>query len=389
MFTEVLKIVPRIDRAALAVMESTLTKRFVRVAGRFGKGLEKVMKGNLLFLSLGFVSQLLNPLEKVHDRIKELLGEGFDISELADRFNTSPGTVKRLQALGQSLGLSPERLNEMMGKFADAIEKARDELSNPFVEPSKATTAVSEFVDEKDLGKAFFQFIRSLQSQGKAQGVLEVDKRTGLPAPAEDRARLQREGLLDRLTGSDIREQIEKEIFGEIQRGAARRFIESDFMRDLARIGLRGGDIEAPGRINWEGKEGAPTRFGTSTPLDDAIENLIRKAEMQRVTRTKNELNTFVTDSQLISDSVVKGVEAADKREADALTLQLSQAERLQQASENLAEMTKLLTTISNKVLEGVGYLSTFIPDLLKKLDSLKETLLKLTDSRLLRAILK
>ena len=388
MFTEVLKIVPRIDRAALAVMESTLTKRFVRVAGRFGKGLEKVMKGNLLFLSLGFVAQLLNPLEKVHDRIKELLGQGFDIEELADRFQTSPGTIKRMQAFGQSLGLSPERLNELMGKFADAIEKAREELANPFVEPSRATTAVSEFVDEKDLGKAFFQFIRSLQAQGKASGVVEIDKRTGLPAPAEDRARLQREGLLDRLTGSDIREQIEKEIFGEIQRGAARRFIESDFMRDLARIGLKAGDIENPGRINWQNGEG-PMRVGNRTDLDNALENLIRQAEKQRVTRAKNELNSFVIDSQLISENVVRGVEAADKREADALTLQLSQAERLQQASENLAEMTKLLTSISNKVLEGVGYLSTFIPDLLKKLDSLKETILKLTDSRLLRAILK
>lgn len=389
MFTEVLKIVPRIDRAALAVMESTLTKRFVRVAGRFGKGLEKVMKGNLLFLSLGFVSQLLNPLEKVHDRIKELLGEGFDIGELADRFQTSPGTIKRMQAFGQSLGLSPERLNEMMGKFAEAIEKAREEIANPYIEPSKATVALGEFVNEKDMGKAFFQFIRSLQAQGQSTGVLEIDKRTGLPAPAEDRARLQREGLLDRLTGSDIREAIEKEIFGEVQRGAARRFIESDFMKDLERIGLRGGDFENPNRIDWYSPEGSPIGVGTKNDLDNALDILLKRAEQQRVLRAKNELDDFVISSQLITENVVKGMEDADMRDRIAMIKQLDNAETLQRASKNLEEITKLLTTLSNKVLEGVGYLSTFVPDLLKKLDQLRETLLKMTDSRLLRAILK
>lgn len=387
MFTEILKIVPRIDRAALAVMESTLTKRFLRVAGQFGKGLEKVMKGNLLFLSVGFVAQLLNPLEKVHDKIKELLGEGFDIEEIADRFNTAPGTIKRMQAFGQSLGLDPSRLNELMGKFAEAIEKARDELANPTVEPSRGTQALRQFVDEEDLGKSFFQFIRSLQAQGKDPGTVEINRQTGNPVRPEERDRLERQGLIERQTGLDIRRAIEKEIFGDVQHGAARKLIESDFARVFERLGLKAGHIEKPGSPDWEGND--TIEIGVPNKLDTALENLIKLAEQQRVRSTRNQLNDFIQSSGMITENVVKGVEDADERERAADRRNLSNAETLQRASKNLDEITKLLSTVSNKVLEGVGLLATFIPQLLTRLDGLREMFLKFTDSRFLRGIFK
>ena len=158
MFNEILRIKPVLDDGSAKQMEQSLSSRFARVASRFGSGLKNVIKGSFLGISLGLISKLLNPIEELEDKIKKLFGEGTDIRDLSDRLGSTPGQVKQLQDVAQTLGVAPDQFKDMIVKYAEAIEKGREELANPFTEKSGSTLAVRNFVGEKDLAKSFTDF---------------------------------------------------------------------------------------------------------------------------------------------------------------------------------------------------------------------------------------
>lgn len=341
MFTEILKIIPRLDRAALAVMESQLTKRFMRVATRFGKGMEKVMKGNLLFLSLGFITQLLNPLEKIHDKIKDMLGQGSDLDEIAAKFDTTPGAIKRLESVAESIGLAPDRLRDMMSKYADAVEAARKELADPTAQKSDATRAVSEYVNDKDMAQSFFKFLQGLRAQGQ-RGTIEESAVAGMSL---ERAR--QEGAIRTVTGEKQRERSEEAVFGEATYGAARRFIDADFQKAFERIGVRLEDFHSSG-----------------SALDKTLQNLIVQADRQRATQTKNELNDFTLTGSKITPKVIDDMEAAAERERKRDRSQFDSIAELQKATKNIDEIKVVLQDLQQKAIEGLGFVSGFIPEI-------------------------
>jgi hypothetical protein len=156
MFSEVLKIIPRLDGASLGKLERGLNARFSRVAKRFGSGLKAAILGGGTFaIVTGLLDKLLNPLKQVQESIEKSLSAGNDLVTYAKQFNTTPGNLARLQAFGRATGLEPEGVRLLLGKFQASVAQAEGD-------PSKVTS-VSRYVGTKDTAEAFFEFIQAMR----------------------------------------------------------------------------------------------------------------------------------------------------------------------------------------------------------------------------------
>jgi hypothetical protein len=156
MFTEILKIIPKMDGKDLAAMEKNLNGRFVKIAKKFGGGLVAALTGGgVTAVALGLIDKLLNPMKEVQEAIEKSLKAGDDLSTFAKQFNTTAGNLARLQAFGKSTGLDPEGVRMLLLKFQSSV-------ANAAKDPSQRT-AVSNYVGKKDTAEAFFEFVQALQ----------------------------------------------------------------------------------------------------------------------------------------------------------------------------------------------------------------------------------
>lgn len=168
MFTEILKIVPKVDQSGLNQMERSLTTRFQKIAKGFGKGLKAAVTGGgiatLLALAGSAIDKLLNPLKETQEAIDRILGKADDISTNAKQFGTTSGKLFKLQQFGVANGLDPEALSVLIGKFQAAVAEAK-------ADPKK-DTSVRKFAGMEDMAEGFFEFIQGIQKLPKAQQVL-------------------------------------------------------------------------------------------------------------------------------------------------------------------------------------------------------------------------
>lgn len=339
-------------------MEQTLSARFARAASVFGKGLASVIKGSILGVSLALISKLLNPLEAIEEKLKNLLGEGTDIRDLADRFNTSPGQLKQLQDVAQTLGVSPDQFKDMLTKYAQAIEKGREEIANPFQEPSQSTIAVKNFLGEKDLVKSFTSFLDSLKASGKGPGTdLPLSDRarqlvntaalSGKSLTEDQRNELLASGELRRQTGTETRRAFEKEIFGEAQTGAARRLIDANIP-------------EVKSNINEP----------SVSTLNQAINKAASLADQKRALDTQNQTSDFVNATAKLNGKMITDMAVADKLRLERETRQLDSFDDLKKASLAIEEVKNLMVEGNIVINKGVGLIS----DLTGFVGSMKES---------------
>lgn len=353
MFSEILRIKPVLDSSTSKQMELNLTARFGRVAQRFGQGLKSVVKGSILGISLGLISRLLNPIEALEDKIKKLLGEGTDIRELADKLGGTPGQVKRLEDVATTLGVTPDQFKDMLTKYAEAIQKGREELQNPFVEPSASTIAVRQFVGEKNMVKGFADFLTSLKTVGqgatgqdlplsdRAKRIFADAALKGQAVSESDRKDLIARGELKPRTGLETRQAFEKEIFGAAQTGAARRLIEAN-VPDIAQ------KIKEP----------------TVDKLNEAINKAASLADQKRALDVQNQTQDFIAATNKISGKMVADMAKSDAIQADRETKQLDSFNDLKKASIAIEEVKGQMIQLSLMVSKGIGYLaevSTFL----------------------------
>jgi hypothetical protein len=187
MFTEILKIIPKLDGKDLAAMERSLSSRFVKIAKGFGKGMLTAIKGGGLIGTATFIiDKVLNPLQQVQESLDRSLQHGDDLATFAKQFNTTAGNLARLEAFGKSSGLDAEGLRFLLVKFQGAVTQA---AANP-----DQQTAVSAFVNRKDTAEAFFEFVQAMQKLTPMQ-----------------------------------RNFVQQEVFGERQIGKASEFLNQDF----------------------------------------------------------------------------------------------------------------------------------------------------------------
>jgi len=197
-WSEIVKVKPQVDSSSLNSMERTLSTRFQRIAKKFGGGLMSAIKGGgLAALAVSIVDKVLNPLQDVQSAIDKALGNADDLATFAQQFNTSAGSLARLQAFGQATGLDSEGVRMLLGKFQQAVAQAAADPSKP--------SAVSAFVGKKDTAEAFFEFVQSLQKINKVN-----------PNAAN---------------------MVQQEVFGGRQILKASEFLNADFASLSARIG--------------------------------------------------------------------------------------------------------------------------------------------------------
>lgn len=195
MFSEILKIIPKLDEKDLAAMQKNLQGRFTKIAKKFGGGLMDIIKGGgILGIATTLIDKVLNPLKEVQESIERTLQKGDDLSTYAKQFSTSIGNLARLQAVGKATGLDEEGVRTLLGKFQSSVSTA---AQNP-----GEITSVSAFVGRKDMAEAFFEFIQSMQKLTDVQ-----------------------------------RNLVQQEVFGEKQILKASSFLNADMPNLLRRIG--------------------------------------------------------------------------------------------------------------------------------------------------------
>jgi hypothetical protein len=189
MFTEILKVQPKLDSSAMSSMESALNGRFARVAKKFGGGIVSALKGGgIAAIAIGLIDKVLNPLQHVQEIIDKSLNRGNEISVLAKQFNTTAGNMARLEAFGKAGGLESESLRMLMIKFQGAVAQSALHPNDP--------SAVSNYVGKKDTAEAFFEFVQAMQKLSPT-----------------------------------VRNLVQQEVFGERQIGRAAEFLNADFKK--------------------------------------------------------------------------------------------------------------------------------------------------------------
>lgn len=319
MFTEILRIKPVLDSGSAAQMEQSLHARFTRVAKRFGSGLKAVIKGSVIGISLGLLARLLNPLEALEEKLKKLMGEGSDLRDLADRFNTTPGKILTVQSVAKSFGVKEDELKDAMTKYAEAIEAGRKEVAElPEKDRSEKTRLLEKagLLKEEDLAQGFVEFLDSLKRAGQGQGhdvfLTEAAQREATRRAArgetfsdsERQAMIASRALVHR-TGSQTRAELETDILGGRQFGPMTRFIGGDFMKRAAELNLPQSEVlsasaskfaglqdtEAKGAVRGDIKDFVGSSKVAATSMVQAMQQL----EDKKLAREREELKNFDT----------------------------------------------------------------------------------------------
>jgi len=302
LFTEILRIRPVLDRANAAAMERNLNQRFGRVARRFGQGLRNVVRGSVFGIGLTFLTRLLNPIKALEERIKSVLGQSDEIRDLADEFGTSPGQLQRLQFAGQSLRVNPDQLRDLMRSFARSVETGREEIAGG-KEVSPITKTLQNFLGDEDMAESFFAFLASL-----------------------------------RAASPEIRQAVEKGVFGGRQHGAVRRLIDSDLTEQMAKI-------NAP----------------TVEKLDQAINKLADIEAQRRVLEVQRETESLLGAARNITPSMVEQMEGAARAEAQRENRELQQYNTLRQAANDVQIIVGYFQSTMVLVQRGLGYLGRIV----------------------------
>lgn len=293
MFSEILKIIPRLEGKDLNAMERTLSSRFKRVAKSFGGGLLSAIKGGgVIGLATTLIDKVLNPLKEVQDSIDKSLNRGDDLATFAKQFNTTAGNLARLQAFGQATGLEPEGVRLLLGKFQAAVAQSR-------LEPDKPT-AVSAFVGRKDTAEAFFEFIQSLQ---------KIQKQS-----------------------PDAANLVQQEVFGEKQILKASEFLNADFAFLAKQIG--GPSSEA---------------------LTIAAEQLGTLSDMRDILRARRDLGDLEKKAQLIGPRTISELNRGETVDLDRENKRLSSFDDLKKISMATDKMVKLLEDAYLKLAPALG----------------------------------
>lgn len=167
MFSEILKIKPRLDQSDLSKMEKSLSGRFGKIAKTFGKGIKNAFKGGaILGLATTLIDKVLNPLKEVQEAIDKTLKTSDDLATNAEQFNTTVGKLAKLVTLAKATGLDETSLYTLINKFQGAVAQAEADPTNP------QNSAVKNYVGQKDSVDAFYSFITQLQKMDKNQQLL-------------------------------------------------------------------------------------------------------------------------------------------------------------------------------------------------------------------------
>jgi hypothetical protein len=226
-WSEVLKVIPKLDPTALSEMDRSLTQRFGKIAKKFGKGLIGALTGGgVVGIVTSLIDKFLNPLKEVQEAIDRTLDRADDVKTNATRFGSNPGELLRLQTLAQAKGIGAEQLDVLLTKFQGAVAEAKQD-------PSKETS-VRNFANDKNLVEGFFQFIQNLQKLNPQQQVI-----------------------------------VQQEVFGEKLIGKLSNFLQTDFAKEVKLIGGPSNEVLGRDANKLSHFKDLKDRLGAQTQVED------------------------------------------------------------------------------------------------------------------------
>jgi hypothetical protein len=297
-------------------MEVGLSRRFATVTRKFGAGLRSIAKGALFGISVGLLSRLLNPLNELREKITGVLGEGANARDLAQKFNSKPGELLRLQAVAQSVGVKPEDLTETLNKFQESLETARRELNPNFEgEASAQSAALAQFVGNKDVVQSFISVMKSLRAEQN---------------PAR-------------------KSEFEKLILGSAQFGGMARLIGTDIDKQAARLGV------------------------SSSALGKSAANAASLSDLNTFNEAKRSSDNFLKQGGLLNNRMIQDINQAAIEEDLKITKQL-QKDTYSALSYNAQGINKMvglleyLVSLVTDIAGGFGQMVLGIDNLTKRI---------------------
>lgn len=280
MFSEILKIIPKLETKDLANMERTLNSRFARVAKKFGGGIVNALKGGgIAGIALGLIDKLLNPLKETQEAMDKILKSSDDIVTNAKQFGTTSGRLFKLVQLGKSTGLEQDNLFQLITKFQGAVAQAH---ANP---KDESVSSVRQFANDKDIAAAFFEFIQQLQKMDKNTQVL-----------------------------------VQQQVFGEKQILKMADFLQTDFGAQIKLLGAKPGDAYTP----------ALDKLGGLNDLQDAL-------------AAKRELNDTVKKAGIMNEGMIRSRDKAEQILLNQENARIASYQNLQAISDTTTKIMGLV----------------------------------------------
>lgn len=308
MFSEILKIIPKLETKDLAQMERTLNSRFARVAKTFAKGIGNALKGGgIAGIALGLIDKLLNPLKETQEAMDRILKSSDDIVTNAKQFNTSSGRLFKLVQLAKSTGLDQDNLFTLITKFQTAVAEAKQD--------PKKVTSVRNFTDNKDTAEGFFEFIQALQRMEKSQQLL-----------------------------------VQQEVFGEKQILKMADFLQTDFGSQTKLIGAKAGDSYSSSLEKLGGLNDLQDALTAKRELNDTV----KKAGIMNegMIRSRDRAEQILLDQENARIRSYQNLQAISDTTTKIMGL-------IEQGLNQLGKFINFLTPAVNKLVDAIGKLST------------------------------
>lgn len=374
-FSEIIKLIPSMDRAAMGKLFSQLNQRFASLTKKFGEGMKNAFKlTGVVGIVGGLVSKLLNPLEKAEEIINRISAKGDDAMTNAEEFQSDPGKLLRLEALAATKGLDAETLRTLLGKFQGALAKEQEIVAAPerlqkeiveidrqivetrrveaeggampdgrepearreelqsqrerlVVQVQQAQAAVAqggmlrEFVGETDIADAFFKFVQSMQQLDKSQQTV-----------------------------------IQSEVFGERIRGKAAEFFNA---KDFDQILRQLPSVEA---------------LAAAAEKSGAVAD---KADLLRAIR---ESQDFVRKSSMLDESQISAIDQSERQKMRGEDQTLQRFDELKATNIAVQELTHkfdqfatdFITNVAPMLVTGVNKVGKFVDEFMPSFQETK-----------------
>lgn len=307
MFTEILKIIPKLANKDLQAMERALQTRFTKIAKGFGKGIMQVVKGaGILGIATTLIDKVLNPLQEIQEAIDRTLKTSDDLATNASQFNTTTGKLFKLVQIAKATGLDQDNLFTLITKFQTAVAEAK-------ADPSKES-AVANFTGE-DSAAEFFAFIQALKGMEKNQQLL-----------------------------------VQQQVFGEKQILRMADFLQNDFAKTYEGVGLD--------KVS-------------SDKLTMSIEKLASLNDLQDVLTARRETMDIVGKAGSINEGMIRARDKSERvaleREnqriksfEDLSTLSQTSTRIMTLVEEGVGMLGKLITVVTPALNQAIEYLKGF-----------------------------
>jgi hypothetical protein len=298
MFSEIMKVIPKMDSKDIAALQKQLQSRFTKIAKNFGQGITNVLKGGgIAGVALALIDKVLNPLKEVQESIDRMLQSSDDIATNAKQFNTTTGRLFKIIQLAKASGLDQDNLFTLINKFQGAVAQAKADPKD------QSVNSVKNFVGRDDTAAAFFEFIQSLQRMEKGQQVL-----------------------------------VQSQVFGEKQILKMADFLQQDFGKLVKDTGLD--------KISSE-------KFTKS------IEGMAALNDLNDVLKVSRENKDVLKKGDTINESMIR---ARDKAEQVSLEKENQRIKSYHDLATITATMDKMMIVVEKGVIQLGSVITTLTP---------------------------